>query len=83
MTIYDSLMKQAAEWEHEVSSEPIELDTIWTQENCLSWDCHRCQLEAIAKQVCAEAITNAESHSVGVHPVILMRHVRNIIGGPK
>lgn len=52
MTIYDQLMQKAACWPHDVRQD-WEGDRLVLVE-CLQF-CRRCQLEALAKHVCAEA----------------------------
>ena len=86
MTIYQQLLAKAAEWEHD-DYHRIPLDDGKHAYAC-SLDCRKCQLEALAKQVCAEAIKdlNSRTPSRDEHGYVWMKPEtveRDIIGGPK
>ena len=83
MTIYQQLLAKAAEWEHD-DYHRIPLDDGKHAYAC-SLDCRKCQLEALAKQVCetAKRTVTANSEEHGALLISSLYVNAEVIGGPK
>ena len=96
MTIYDSLMAKAAEWphiqEHPEGEMGVYAEYRFEGSSTPEWhkteQCPRCQLEALAKQVCADALEQcracswADGLDMGTDRVVALDTMKEIIGGP-
>lgn len=88
MTIYEQLLAKAAERPHAGCDKESCPNLFHTDCGHKPLNCIRCDLKALAKQVCAEALTEfMKKHESDAHDIPVwdaLDHVRrDIIGGPE